>query len=95
MTVINSHKQELVFMCTEVYRTPSHECTKMTVTKTNITISKMQPNDILMGCKVFKVPFEWHINLMVPGHPQMILGACQDKMHEIKVSLDGFVIRSS
>ena len=56
-TVTNSHKQELVFLCTEVYRTPSHEYIKMTVTKTNITISPMQPNDVSMGCKVFKVPF--------------------------------------
>ena len=31
--------------------------------------------------------FEWHMNLMVPGHPQMILGACRDRMHEIKVSI--------
>ena len=56
-TVTNSHKQELVFLCTEVYRTPSHKYTKMTVTKTNATISLIQPNDISMGCKVFKVPF--------------------------------------
>ena len=56
-TVTNSHKQELVFLCTEVYRTPSHKYIKMTVTETIITISLMQPNDVLMGCEVFKVPF--------------------------------------
>ena len=47
-TVTNSHKQELVFLCTEVYRTPSHKYIKMTVTKTNVTISLMQPIDISM-----------------------------------------------
>ena len=56
-TVTNSHKQELMFLCTEVYRTSSHEYTKMTVAKTKVTIFLMQPNDISMGCKVFKVPF--------------------------------------
>ena len=30
--------------------------------------------------------FEWHINLVVPGHPQMIMGACRDRIHKIKVS---------
>ena len=39
--------------------------------------------------------FEWHINLMVPMHPQVILGACRDGMHKIKVSLDGFTMRRS
>ena len=33
--------------------------------------------------------------MMAAGHPQMILGACRDRMHEIKVSLDGFTIRRS
>ena len=56
-TVINSHKQELMFLCTEVYRTSSHEYTKMTVDKTKVTIFLMQPNDVSMGCKVFKVQF--------------------------------------
>ena len=58
-TVTFSHKQEFMFLCTEVYRTPSHKYSyiKMTVTKTNATISLMQPNNVLMGCKVFKVPF--------------------------------------
>ena len=52
-TVINRHKQELMFFCTEVYRTSSHEYTKMTVAKTKVTISLIQPNDISMSCKVF------------------------------------------
>ena len=39
--------------------------------------------------------FEWHINIMAPRHPQMILGVCRDRMHEIKVFLDGFMIRRS
>ena len=56
-TVINSHKQELMFLCTEVYRTSSHEYTKMTVAKTKVTIFLMQPNDVSMTFKVFKVPF--------------------------------------
>ena len=56
-TVTNSHKQELVFLCTEVYRTQSHEYTKITLTKTNVTISLVQPNDISMGRKVFNVLF--------------------------------------
>ena len=56
-TVTVRHKQELVFLCIEVYRTPSHKYIKMTVTKTNATISLTQPNDISMGCKVFEVLF--------------------------------------
>ena len=51
-TVTHSHKQELVFLCTEVYRTPRHKYIKMTMTKANATISLMQPNDVLM-----EVPF--------------------------------------
>ena len=50
-TVTHSHKQELVLLCTEVYRTPSHKFIKMTVTEANATISLMQPNDTLMGCR--------------------------------------------
>ena len=49
----------------------------------------------MMSCWVaryLRCHFEWHINLMVPRHPQMILGACRDRMHKIKVSLDGFMI---
>ena len=56
-TMTHSHKQELVFLCTETYRTPSHKYIKMTVTKPNATNSLMQPNDVSLGCKVFKVPF--------------------------------------
>ena len=44
-------------LCTAVYRTPSHKYIKMTVTKTYATISLMQPNDVSLGCKVFKFPF--------------------------------------
>ena len=40
--------------CTEYQ---SHKYIRMTVTNTNITISLTQPNKILLGCKVLKVPF--------------------------------------
>ena len=45
--------------CTEH---PSHTYTMMTVTKTNVTISLTQPNDILLDCQVFRLPFQmaWH-----------------------------------
>ena len=56
-TVTFSHKQELMLLCIEVYRTPSHKYIRMTMTKTNATISLTQPNDVSLGCKVFKVPF--------------------------------------
>ena len=32
---------------------------------------------------------------MAPDHPKMILGVHRDRMHESKVSLDGFTIRNS
>ena len=32
---------------------------------------------------------------MAPDHPKMILGVHRDRMHERKVSLDGFMIRNS
>ena len=35
----------------------SHTYTIMTVTKTNVTISLTQPNDILLDCQVFRLPF--------------------------------------
>ena len=57
-TVTDSHKQELMFLCTEAYRTSSHEYIKMTVAKTKVTIFLMQPNNVVMGCQVFKVPFQ-------------------------------------
>ena len=31
---------------------------------------------------------------MAPDHPKMILGVHRDRMHESKVSLDGFMIRN-
>ena len=43
-----------------------------------------------LGCH-----FGWHSNIMAPDHPKMILGVHRDKMHESKVSLDGFTIRKS
>ena len=39
--------------------------------------------------------FRWHGNIMAPDHPKMILGVHRDRMHESKVSLDGFTIRNS
>ena len=54
-TFTDSHKQEMVFLCTELYRTPKF--TTMTVTKTNITISLTQPNDVSLDCQVFRLPF--------------------------------------
>ena len=83
-TVTPSHKQELVFLYTGVYRTPSHKYIKMTVTKTNAIISLMQQTMSQWVARYLRCHFEWHINLMAPGHPQMILGACRDRMHEIK-----------
>ena len=93
--VINSDKQELVFLCTKLYRTSSHECTKVTVSKTKVTIFLMQPMLSQSVARYLRCHFEWHIILVFPGHPQIILGAYRDRMHEIKVSLDGFIIRSS
>ena len=43
-----------------------------------------------LGCH-----FRWHGNSMAPDHPKMILGVHRDRMHESKVSLDGFTIRNS
>ena len=43
-----------------------------------------------LGCH-----FGWHGNIMAPDHPKMILGVHRDRMHESKVSLDGFTIRNS
>ena len=65
----------------------------MTVTKTNVTISLTQPNDISLDCQVFRLPFGWHGDIMAPDHPKMIFGVHWDRMHESKVSLDGFRIR--
>ena len=43
-----------------------------------------------LGCH-----FGWHGNIMASDHPKMILGVHRDRMHESKVSLDGFTIRKS
>ena len=43
-----------------------------------------------LGCH-----FGWHDNIMAPGHPRMILRVHRDRMHESKVSLDGFTTRKS
>ena len=94
-TRIRLVKSYQIFLCTEVYGIPSHKYIKMTVTKTNTTISPMQQMTSRWVARYLRCHFEWHINMMVPGHPQMILGACRDRMHEIKVSLDGFTIRKS
>ena len=58
-TLTDSHKQEMVFLCTELYRTPKSQLhdTTMTVTKTNVTISLTQPNDVSLDCQVFRLPF--------------------------------------
>ena len=56
--VTDGQKQELIFLGTEVYRTPSHKYTKMTIPKTKVTIFIMHPNNIMTGCKVLKVPFQ-------------------------------------
>ena len=56
-TSTDSHKREMVFLCTELYRTQSHTYPTMTVTKTNVTISLTQPNNVLLDCQVFRLPF--------------------------------------
>ena len=56
-TVTDSHKQEMVFLSTELYRTPSHTYTTMTVTKPNVTISLTQPNNVSLDCQVIRLPF--------------------------------------
>ena len=35
----------------------SHTYTTMTVTKTKVTISLTQPNDVSLDCQVFSLPF--------------------------------------
>ena len=42
-----------------------------------------------LGCH-----FGWHGNIMAPDHPKMILGVHRNRMHESKVSLDGFTVRN-
>ena len=56
-TFKDSHKQEKVFLCTELREVQSHTYTTMTVTKTNVTISLTQPNDVLLDCQAFRLPF--------------------------------------
>ena len=52
----------------------------------------------MMSCWIVRYldcHFGWHGNIMAPDHPKMILGVHRDRMHESKVSLDGFMIRKS
>ena len=57
-TFTDSHKREMVFSCVQnCTEDQSHTYTTMTVTKTNITISLTQPNDISLDCQVFRLPF--------------------------------------
>ena len=43
-----------------------------------------------LGCH-----YGWHGSIMAPDHPKMILGVHRERIHESKVSLDGFMIRIS
>ena len=45
--------------------------TTMTVTKTNVTISVTQPNDVSLDCHL-GCHFGWHGNSMAPDHLKMI-----------------------
>ena len=57
-TSIDSHKREMVFLCTEMYtKDQSHTYTTITVTKTNVTISLTQRNDVSLDCQVFRLTF--------------------------------------
>ena len=56
-TFTDSHKRELVFCVQNCTEYQSHTYTTMTVTKTNITISLTQPNDVSLDCQVFRLPF--------------------------------------
>ena len=91
-TVTSEKRCSCVQNCTEHL---SHTYTTMPVTKTNVTISLTQPNAISLDCQVLGCHFGWHGNIMAPDHPKMILGVHRDRMHESKVSLDGFTIRNS
>ena len=59
--VTDIHRQ----VTTEKWCSCVHNCTEhlgptyttMTVTKTNITISLTQPNDVSLDCQVFMLPF--------------------------------------
>ena len=53
-TTTDSHKREMVQNSTEHQ---SHTYTTMTVTKTYVTISLTQSNDVLLDCQVFRLPF--------------------------------------
>ena len=57
-TVTDIHRQSQARNGVLVYRIVhlSHTYTTMTVTKTNITISLTQPNDILLDCHFFRLP---------------------------------------
>ena len=53
-TVTNKKWCSCVQNCTEHQ---SHTYTTMTVTKTNVTISLTQPNDVSLDCQVFRLLF--------------------------------------
>ena len=78
--------------CTEYQ---SHTYTKMTVIKTNVTISYHNPTTSCLIVRYLGCHFGWHGNIMSPDHPKMILGVHRDRMHENKVSLDELMIRRS
>ena len=59
-TVTDSHAQSQARIGVLVYRSVQNtkpQVHQNDLTKTNTTISLMQPSDVSMGCKVFKVPF--------------------------------------
>ena len=60
-TVTDIHRQSQARNGVLVYRivqnNQSHTYTTMIVTKTNVTISLTQPNDVLLDCQVFRLPF--------------------------------------
>ena len=86
-TVTDSHKQELTFLCSEVYRTSSHKYIKLAIAKSKVTIFIMQPNDIMMGCRVFRMPFRMAYQIGGSWASPNDLGACRDWIHKNKVSL--------
>ena len=88
----DSHKQEMVFLCTELYRTPKSHIHNNDCDQNYHRNFITQPNDISLDCQVFRLPFwmAWQYY-----DPKMILGVHRDRMHESKVSLDGFTIRKS
>ena len=51
------------------FGTLSHKYIEMPIPKTKLKIFIMQPNDVMTGCKVFRMPFQmaYQIGLVVPG----------------------------